>query len=216
MYIEMFYNPKRKHTNNGIQSPVDFETRQQKLNDADIRETGGASNWKDSQVTPLRKQAKWNGGINAEPAQNFTQVSPSQKLVLNRTYAKIPIALGSSMVPAAGLEPARPCSRGILSPLCLPFHHAGPWVPGAGIIAVLPGAERAAERRMSGQETGAAACWVARCRHGPCGAGPCGAGPDSPRHAMTAFAQGAIAVWKPALTLSHNLFILLSTGEKAR
>jgi site-specific DNA recombinase len=29
------------------------------------------------------------------------------------------------MVPAAGFEPARPCGRGILSPLCLPFHHAG-------------------------------------------------------------------------------------------
>jgi transposase InsO family protein len=28
-YIEMFYNPKRKHTNNGMLSPVDFETRQQ-------------------------------------------------------------------------------------------------------------------------------------------------------------------------------------------
>ncbi len=30
-YIEMFYNPKRKHTNNGLLSPVNFE-RQQKLN----------------------------------------------------------------------------------------------------------------------------------------------------------------------------------------
>ncbi len=26
-YIEMFYNPKRKHTNNGMLSPIDFETR---------------------------------------------------------------------------------------------------------------------------------------------------------------------------------------------
>ncbi len=30
-YIEMFYNPKRKHANNGMLSPVNFE-RQQKLN----------------------------------------------------------------------------------------------------------------------------------------------------------------------------------------
>lgn len=30
-YIEMFYNPKRKHANNGMLSPVNFET-QQKLN----------------------------------------------------------------------------------------------------------------------------------------------------------------------------------------
>ena len=35
-YIEMFYNPKRKHTNNGMLSPVDFEIRQQKLNEAGV------------------------------------------------------------------------------------------------------------------------------------------------------------------------------------
>jgi transposase InsO family protein len=35
-YIEMFYNPKRKHTNNGMLSPVDFETRQQRLNEAGV------------------------------------------------------------------------------------------------------------------------------------------------------------------------------------
>ena len=35
-YIEMFYNPKRKHTNNGMLSPVDFETRQQKLREAGV------------------------------------------------------------------------------------------------------------------------------------------------------------------------------------
>jgi putative transposase len=35
-YIEMFYNPKRKHTNNGMLSPVDFEFRQQKLNEAGV------------------------------------------------------------------------------------------------------------------------------------------------------------------------------------
>ena len=35
-YIEMFYNPKRKHTNNGMLSPVDFEIRQQKLNKAGV------------------------------------------------------------------------------------------------------------------------------------------------------------------------------------
>ena len=29
-YIEMFYNPKRKHTNNGMLSPANFE-KQQKL-----------------------------------------------------------------------------------------------------------------------------------------------------------------------------------------
>ena len=35
-YIEMCYKPKRKHTNNGMLSPVDFETRQQKLNEAGV------------------------------------------------------------------------------------------------------------------------------------------------------------------------------------
>jgi len=35
-YIELFYNPKRKHTNNGMLSPVDFEERQFKLKQAGV------------------------------------------------------------------------------------------------------------------------------------------------------------------------------------
>ena len=35
-YIELFYNPNRKHTNNGMLSPVEFEIRQQKLNEAGV------------------------------------------------------------------------------------------------------------------------------------------------------------------------------------
>lgn len=35
-YIELFYNTKRKHTNNRMLSPVDFEIRQQKLNQAGV------------------------------------------------------------------------------------------------------------------------------------------------------------------------------------
>lgn len=31
-YIEMLYNPKRKHARNGILSPVDFENRQHNMN----------------------------------------------------------------------------------------------------------------------------------------------------------------------------------------
>jgi len=54
-YIEMFYNPKRKHTNNGMLSHplthawhvlpamVDYETRQLKLNQAGVQETRGSS-----------------------------------------------------------------------------------------------------------------------------------------------------------------------------
>jgi putative transposase len=34
--IEMFYNPTRKHTNNGMLSPVDDETKQQKMNEAGV------------------------------------------------------------------------------------------------------------------------------------------------------------------------------------
>jgi hypothetical protein len=42
-YIEMFYNPERKFTNNGMLSPVDFKTRQKKMNEAGIQKTMGTS-----------------------------------------------------------------------------------------------------------------------------------------------------------------------------
>ncbi|OLS46227.1 hypothetical protein BV509_18980 [Rhodovulum sulfidophilum] len=35
-YIELFHNPKRKHTNNGMLSPIDYETRQHSLNQAGV------------------------------------------------------------------------------------------------------------------------------------------------------------------------------------
>ncbi len=35
-YIEMFYNPNRKHTNNGMLSPVDYETEQKKVNESGV------------------------------------------------------------------------------------------------------------------------------------------------------------------------------------
>jgi len=35
-YIEMFYNPRRKHTNNGMLSPVDYEIKQQRMNEAGV------------------------------------------------------------------------------------------------------------------------------------------------------------------------------------
>jgi putative transposase len=31
-----FYNPTRKHTNNGMLSPVDYETEQKKMNEAGV------------------------------------------------------------------------------------------------------------------------------------------------------------------------------------
>ena len=40
-YIEMFYNPSRKHTNNGMLSPVDDETKQRKMNEAGVSKTRG-------------------------------------------------------------------------------------------------------------------------------------------------------------------------------
>ena len=35
-YIEMFYNPTRKHSNNGMLSPVDYEIKQLKMNEAGV------------------------------------------------------------------------------------------------------------------------------------------------------------------------------------
>lgn len=35
-YIEMFYNPNRKHTNNRMLSPVDYEIKQRKMNEAGV------------------------------------------------------------------------------------------------------------------------------------------------------------------------------------
>ena len=35
-YIEMFYNPTRKHTNNGMLSPVHYEIKQRKMNKAGV------------------------------------------------------------------------------------------------------------------------------------------------------------------------------------
>ena len=35
-YIKMFYNPTQKHTNNDMLSPVDYEMKQQKINEADV------------------------------------------------------------------------------------------------------------------------------------------------------------------------------------
>lgn len=52
------------------------------------------------------------------------------------------------MVPRAGLEPARPFGLGILSPLCLPFHHRGNYVfagvlrPSTAATQTLHGSEK--------------------------------------------------------------------------
>jgi len=35
-YIQMFYNPTRKHTNNGMLSPVDYEMKHWEMNEAGI------------------------------------------------------------------------------------------------------------------------------------------------------------------------------------
>ncbi|MBT52024.1 MAG: IS3 family transposase, partial [Mameliella sp.] len=35
-YIEMFYNPNRKHTKNPMLSPVDYEIKQRKMNEAGV------------------------------------------------------------------------------------------------------------------------------------------------------------------------------------
>ena len=43
--IGMFYNPTREHTDNGMLSPIDYETDQKKMNKASIYETRGTSKW---------------------------------------------------------------------------------------------------------------------------------------------------------------------------
>ena len=35
-YIEMFYKPTRKHTNNDMLSPVDYEIKQKKMDEAGV------------------------------------------------------------------------------------------------------------------------------------------------------------------------------------
>ena len=35
-YKEIFYNPTRKHTNNGMLSPVDYEAEQKNMNEARV------------------------------------------------------------------------------------------------------------------------------------------------------------------------------------
>jgi len=40
-YIEIFHNPTRKHTNNGMLSPVDYEIKQRKINEDGVWETRG-------------------------------------------------------------------------------------------------------------------------------------------------------------------------------
>ena len=50
-YIEMFYNPKPKHTNNGMPSPFDFKIRQRKLNEIGFWETRGTSTFTRSKLS---------------------------------------------------------------------------------------------------------------------------------------------------------------------
>jgi putative transposase len=42
-HIEVFYNPKLKHTNNGMLSPVDYQIKQQRMNEAGVQEAKGTS-----------------------------------------------------------------------------------------------------------------------------------------------------------------------------
>lgn len=45
-------------------------------------------------------------------------------------------ATSLEVVPRAGVEPARPFGQGILSPVCLPFHHRGTVGRGAKLVNV--------------------------------------------------------------------------------
>ena len=73
-------------------------------------------------VTGLRGR-----GLKNSPPDCFLRLA-SRRPVRARPLRKIsrsPDGLREILVPVAGLEPARLLRRGILSPLCLPFHHTG-------------------------------------------------------------------------------------------
>jgi len=59
-YIELFYNPKRKHTNSGMLSSVDLEERQLKLEEVGVEETRGTSNSEPIREKMLRQNAHAN------------------------------------------------------------------------------------------------------------------------------------------------------------
>jgi hypothetical protein len=58
-----------------------------------------------------------------------TQIQPKGWSEVAETYCDV--------VPRMGLEPIRSCDRGILSPLCIPFHHLGDWYYHVGIISMI-------------------------------------------------------------------------------
>lgn len=56
-YIQMSYNPTRKHTKDGMLLPVGYEMKQKKMNQADVRETRGTSLFTIQNVLPWQG---WN------------------------------------------------------------------------------------------------------------------------------------------------------------
>ena len=61
-----------------------------------------------------------DGGASAQ-----FRVLDHQVFQQNRITGGTLVLLGYRLVPGAGVEPALPCGKRILSPLCLPFHHPG-------------------------------------------------------------------------------------------
>lgn len=68
--IEMLYNPKRKRTCNGMLSPVDFETSQQKLNETGVDKNRGSQ-------SARRKSGKRGGQIRHWLRRTFPGAIPS-------------------------------------------------------------------------------------------------------------------------------------------
>ena len=75
-------------------------------------------------ISPQRTSSQLGSRLRAGGARCALDVSGGRDAHQGAQPAYLP-DVHYVVVPAAGLEPARPLSLRILSPLCLPFHHAG-------------------------------------------------------------------------------------------
>ncbi len=73
-YIEMFYNSKRKHGNNGMLSPVQYE-RQQKMKVQGVYKIWGTSVYSVVSVTPNRKSKEFNNKVFYKACSTFNSAN---------------------------------------------------------------------------------------------------------------------------------------------
>lgn len=79
-------------------------------------------------------------GIRTENVTTVTMQLPNQPalILINVTMLNVPVIEKDRMVPGAGIEPARPCGREILSLLRLPISPSGQHEAGAMSLARSP------------------------------------------------------------------------------